>query len=82
MAALPKDTQGVAGSLVMLTRTIGVISGASLSFVLFANFYGAEPVNVSLDDTFVYAFRITFWSAASVAAIAWLVLLLSNRASR
>lgn len=82
MATLPRDAQGVAGSLVMLTRTIGVVIGAGASFALFAALHESAVANVALDDHFIDAFRITFWSAAAVSAGAWLLLFCSNHAAR
>jgi MFS family permease len=71
MATLPPPQRGVAGSLAMLTRTLGVVTGATSLMLSFhvqeaaALASGAAPA-----DGFISAFRGTFRFAGLVAAIA------------
>jgi MFS family permease len=68
VAALPRANRGVAGSLVMLTRTLGVIVAASL---LTAGFVWLETTAVAgaPEDAFLSAFQLTFrYAAAGLAA--------------
>ena len=74
MGVLPRDAQGVAGSLVMLMRTIGVVIGASMGAMLFELLYGGR-VEAHLDERFIQAFRLTFRTAAGVSVLAWILLL-------
>ena len=66
MAILPRTNQGVAGSLTMTMRTLGVVTGASVGTLLFVNF---QDPSIS-EESFTYAFRNTFAVAAGVAAVA------------
>ncbi len=58
-ATIPRRSRGVAGSLVMLTRTLGVIGAATMLGVLFQHLAAA--------DGFLPAFQHTFWLAALLA---------------
>ncbi len=67
MSALSRADQGVAGSLNMVTRTVGVVLGVSAGSALFANLAGGG---------FQAAFAGVFWSAcavnaATLALVAW-----------
>ncbi len=68
IAALPADARGVAGSLGMLCRTVGVIAGASVLTLVFQTL---------LSSGFVVAFRGTVGFAAALpiigAAMLWRV---------
>ena len=74
MATLPRNAQGVAGSLVMLMRTIGVVSGASIAAILFQRWSIGSKATI-LDDEFVSAFSNTFWCMAGVSATAFILLI-------
>ncbi|GGG20209.1 MFS transporter [Caldovatus sediminis] len=70
-AAMRREDRGVAGSLAMLTRTLGVVCAASLLSLLFDAVEaaalavpGAEP-----QAAFLAAFRATFAAAAAVPAL-------------
>ena len=55
-AAMPRESRGVAGSLAMLTRTIGTVSAAALLLLLFQR--------LAADSGFLPAFRQSFQLAA------------------
>lgn len=68
VASLPRANRGVAGSLVMLTRTLGVIVAASLLTATFVSLETAAESPAS-DDAFLAAFQWTFrYAAAGLAA--------------
>jgi hypothetical protein len=79
MGVIPRHQQGVAGSLTMLTRTIGVVGGATLGariFGLLQPYYTTQlqaMAGASGDgatQAFLFAFRGTFWLAAAIAVLA------------
>ena len=70
-AALPLRDRGVAGSLVLLTRTLGTVTAASVVLMLF------EIQNAS--DGFAEAFNRTFQMAAMLAFASAALLALSPR---
>ncbi|MGE3537407.1 MAG: MFS transporter [Candidatus Tectimicrobiota bacterium] len=79
MGSIPRHQQGVAGSLSMLTRTLGVVSGATLGALLFtllqahytARFQAAgAPLATLASQTFILAFQGTLQSAAAVTLLA------------
>ncbi len=78
MATLPPQHRGVAGSLTMLTRTLGVVTGAALLTLVFHALEasvlssGAAP-----GDGFIAAFGGTFRLAGGTAGLAALVMALS-----
>ena len=65
---IPLRDRGVAGSLGMLTRTLGLVAGASLLMTLFQGFRTAAAVR-GLDDaaSFGVGFRAAFLCAAALA---------------
>ncbi len=66
-SALPPQNRGVAGALVMLTRTFGVVLAASTLTALFVFFEtGAEQM--TSDAAFLLAFQKTFMIAAASLA--------------
>lgn len=78
MAASPQADRGVAGSLSMLTRTIGVVVAAAGLTLIFQT---RQQAMLALGDdaaaAFLAAFRLTFLVAAGIAAVigaalAWL----------
>ena len=70
MGSIPRRRQGVAGSLNMVTRTVGVVTVASTGTMLFAAL-GGEAGGA---DAFLYAYRITFLAAAAAVILAIAVL--------
>ncbi|MEM7775796.1 MAG: MFS transporter [Pseudomonadota bacterium] len=63
-AVLPPHNRGVAGALVMLTRTFGVVLAASSLTALFV-FIEADAQHLAPDGAFLSAFQKTFLMAAS-----------------
>jgi hypothetical protein len=61
----------------MLTRSLGTVSGATLLTLLF---HALEAP--SLAETFLSAFRQTFWIAGGASALAGLLVLLTQRVRR
>ncbi len=59
-AAIPAHSRGVAGALGMATRTIGLVTGAT---VLMLVFQAAQP---AVPDGFIAGFRATFRLAAAI----------------
>lgn len=79
MGAIPRHQQGVAGSLTMLTRTIGIVIGATVWAWIMGSWqprYTAQllgagvPHAEAVPQAFLFAFQGAFWSAAAVAALA------------
>jgi len=65
VAALPREDRGVAGSLTMLTRMLGIVGGATLFAALFANAEAAAlAAGGSAQDAFLDGFRFAFRCAA------------------
>lgn len=73
-AALPLRDRGVAGSLVLLTRTLGTVTAASLVLMVF------EILNAK--GGFLEAFQQTFQIAALLAFVAAGLLMVSSRRVR
>jgi MFS family permease len=70
MGTLPPQHRGVAGSLAMLTRTLGVVTGATLLTLVFHGLEGSPLVNGGpAADGFLPAFRMTFCLAGIVSAV-------------
>ena len=71
--ALPLRARGVAGSLSMMTRTLGTVGGASVLMFAFQTWRSGP----GLDETeaFLVGFRVTFLLAAGIAGVVGLVLL-------
>jgi EmrB/QacA subfamily drug resistance transporter len=70
MGTLPPQHRGVAGSLAMLTRTLGVVTGATLLTLVFHGLEAAAMANGgAAADGFLSAFRTTFRVAGAVSAL-------------
>ena len=69
-ATLPRRDRGVAGSLAMMTRTLGVVTAASLLTLLFSGLQGSA----ASAEAFLAAFRGTFALAAVIPLLALLLL--------
>ncbi|MBN8908980.1 MAG: hypothetical protein J0H99_20685, partial [Rhodospirillales bacterium] len=70
-AALPQSERGVAGSLALLTRTLGTVTAASVFFLVFEILQAKQG--------FLEAFQRTFQLAALLAFVAAGLLALSPR---
>ena len=70
MGTIPRSRQGVAGSLNMVTRTVGVVTVASTGTLLFAALGGESGGEAA----FLYAYRMTFLAAASAVILGIAVL--------
>jgi MFS family permease len=69
-AVIPRQDRGVAGSLVMMTRTVGVVTAATVLMLIFqtvrAGHIGlGEPDGVA----FLAGFHAAFWVAATVTVL-------------
>jgi len=70
MGTLPPQHRGVAGSLAMLTRTLGIVTGATLLTLVFHGLEGLLAANGgSAADGFLSAFRATFRLAGIASAV-------------
>ena len=70
MGSIPRSRQGVAGSLNMVTRTVGVVTVASSGTLLFAALGGEAGGG----GAFLHAYRITFAAAAGAVFLGIAVL--------
>jgi MFS family permease len=61
-ASIPRSDRGVAGSLVMMTRTLGTVTGASVLILLFQTWAGSAPDA----QAFLAGFDNTFRLAAGL----------------
>lgn len=76
MRTLPRQDRGVAGSIAMLTRSLGTVSGATLLTLLFHAVEALPAGTAQMPaDSFLPAFRTTFWAAGAVSALAGLLVL-------
>jgi MFS family permease len=76
-AALPRADRGVAGSLVMMTRTLGTVTGASLLILLFQTWRDAALAQGMPEaPAFLAGFGLTFQLAAALPALVLLLGLL------
>ena len=78
MGSIPRSRQGVAGSLNMVTRTIGVVTVASVGTMLFTALGG----DARGGPAFLAAYRGTFLAAAAVVALGIAVLAAGRLAAR
>jgi EmrB/QacA subfamily drug resistance transporter len=80
---MPRQDRGVAGSLAMMTRTLGVVTAASLLTVLFQRAEAsALAAGVLPADGFLDAFGLTFRLAAAIPAAVLAIALLRAWRSR
>ena len=66
-SALPAGDRGVAGSLAMLTRTLGLMLGATLLMLASASFTSWAGASLTAEDAFIAGIALTFRLAAAVA---------------
>lgn len=71
MGTVSRSQQGIGGSLNALTRTFGVVSGASLGSLAFAALGGGNAVPMS---TYMVAHKIMFEAACTIVVVAMGVL--------
>ncbi|MBO0735713.1 MAG: MFS transporter [Alphaproteobacteria bacterium] len=77
MQTLPRRHRGVSGSVAMLSRSLGVVIGATLFTLVFHVIEQYFP-----GDAFMPGFRATFWLAGVMSAIAGLLLAVTAKARR
>lgn len=82
MGAVARQHHGVAGSLAMLTRTIGVVSGATMLMLAFQHFAAATPGDAASIEGFLAPFRWTFRAAAALSLAVGIVAATAPRARR
>jgi hypothetical protein len=77
VATLPLEDRGVAGSLTMVTRTIGVVGGATGLSAAFGHFEGAAlAAGAAPQEAFLAGFQLTFfWTAVALGSFLALSLL-------
>ena len=74
MRTLPRARRGVAGSIAMLSRSVGVVTGATLLTLVFHTFERAPLAAGELPAaSFLTGFKATFWFAGVLAALAGLL---------
>ncbi|HWO86434.1 MAG TPA: MFS transporter [Stellaceae bacterium] len=82
MRTLPRHHRGVAGSIAMLSRSVGVVTGATLLTLVF---HTIEATRLAAGEmpaaSFLAGFRATFWSAGVVAGLAGLLVLFATKRS-
>ena len=82
MRTLPRHHHGVAGSIAMLSRSVGVVTGATLLTLLFHTIETARLADGDMPAaSFLTGFRATFWSAGVVAGLAALLVLFATKRS-
>jgi EmrB/QacA subfamily drug resistance transporter len=72
--AMAVSARGVAGSLAMLTRTLGLVTGAAVLTLVYAAVEAVERGSGgSATDSFLAGFQLTFWFAAAlpIVVVAW-----------
>jgi len=82
MRTLPRHRHGVAGSIAMLSRSIGVVTGATLLTLVFHTIEALRLAEGDMSASFLTGFRATFWSAGVVAGLAGLLVLFATKRSR
>jgi predicted MFS family arabinose efflux permease len=71
LGSIPRQQRGVAGSLAMLTRTLGIVGGATLLSLLFHAVEGSRlAASAASADAFLAAYRTTFRLAGFAALLA------------
>ena len=74
---LPREARGVAGSLVMMTRTVGVVTGATVLMLIFQTLRAAASLSgVPEAEAFVTGFRGAFEFSAAIPVVVVLLMLL------
>jgi MFS family permease len=73
MRTLPRRRRGVAGSIAMLSRSLGIVTGATVLTLVFHALEDLWP-----KDAFLSAFSATFWLAGMISGLAGLLVLLAR----
>ena len=82
-ATIPKEDRGVAGSLVMMTRTVGVVTGATVLMLVFQSLRSTAIAQGTPDaDAFLVGFQGAFRIAAALPVIVLLACLARGWARR
>jgi len=80
MRTLPRHHRGVAGSIAMLSRSVGVVTGATLLTLVFHTIEATRLAGGDLPTaSFLTGYKATFWLAGMVAGLAGLLVLLATR---
>jgi EmrB/QacA subfamily drug resistance transporter len=83
MRTLPRHHRGVAGSIAMLTRSLGVVTGATLLTLVFDAVEALWLADGQSTATgFLPGFRATFWLAGAVSGFAGLLVLWARERRR
>ncbi len=70
IGTIPQRDRGVSGSIAMLTRTLGIVGGATLLTLLFNSVdHRALSGGASVPDAFMAAFRLTFYLAGTASIL-------------
>jgi MFS family permease len=78
MATIPRRQRGIAGSVAMLTRTLGIVGGATLLTLLFHAVEGsAAAAGHDAAASFLAAFRATFRIAGAASILTGIALALA-----
>lgn len=79
-STIPRAQRGVAGSLVMMTRTLGVVTGATVLMLVFRSVRAhATVAGAGEAAAFLTGFQSAFWASAGLAGLVLLSLLLRGR---
>jgi MFS family permease len=82
MRTLPRHHRGVAGSIAMLSRSVGVVTGATLLTLVFHTIEATRLADGDMPAaSFLAGFRATFWSAGVVSGLAGLLVLFATKRS-
>jgi MFS family permease len=82
MRTLPRHHRGVAGSIAMLSRSVGVVTGATLLTLIFHTIEAMQLADGAMPAaSFLTGFRATFWSAGVVAGLAGFLVLFATAAA-
>jgi len=69
-ATIPREDRGVAGSLVMMTRTVGVVTGATVLMLVFQSIRSTATGLGAPDETaFLAGFHAAFHVAAALPVL-------------
>jgi len=80
MTTLPPQHRGVAGSLAMLTRTLGVVTGATLLTLVFRELEASSLADgATAAQGFLSAFRTTFRLTGVIAAVTGIAVVYRSR---
>ncbi|HEU0157528.1 MAG TPA: MFS transporter [Stellaceae bacterium] len=83
IGTIPQRDRGVSGSITMLTRTLGIVGGATLLTLVFnAIDHRALAGGAAPTEAFVTAFRLTFYAAGAVSVLTGAAALFVRRRRR